>query len=1329
MKYKIAELACIGLLALSPLFADSPINLRCEDLTDPLGIDKEQPRLSWIVETERRGWKQQAYRILVASSAELLAQDNADLWDSGKVDSDQSLHIAYDGEVLSSGQPCWWKVRVWDEAGEGRWSAAAQWSMGLLRPEDWSGHWIGLETAVTGDDARPLPARYLRKEFQSRGAVRRATAYVCGLGFFDMSLNGALVSDGVMSTALSDFRKAVYYQTFDLTRAIQPGVNAFGVVLGNGRFFAPRLRTPAPTADFGQPRLLLQIEIEYEDGTRETLVSDESWRVTAAGPIRSNNEYDGESYDARMEMPGWDSAGFDDSQWQVAQQLPAPTTNLCAQMIPPMRVAQVLQPTSVTNPVAGVFVVDFGENFYGTVRLNVSGPRGTEVRMSQAYSLLPDGTLKTADNRGALATDTYILKGEGVETWTARFRGQGMRRIQVTGFPGTPTADDFEGLVIHTDVEEIGEFECSNNLINDIHAMVVRSSKMFLRSVPLDPDRDERQAWLGDVAKDAESGAYNLDLAAFYTKFMDDIARSQRADGALPDVAMYWAFFSGSVSWPSVFTIIPDWFIDFYGDPRLLETHYDSMKKWVLWVQANQRLSDGTLNASNYGDWCDAASMDGRMDDFGATPKELIATAYHYWNCRILERAARRMGKAGDEVQFADWAEALRQAYNSKFFDAETATYTSGTQCSAVLALAFDLVPSEHKERLIANLADDILVKNGGHLTVGLVGMQWLLQTLSACGRDDLAWTIVTKTTRPSWGYMLSKGATTSWERWDTDTRDPGMNSEALLIQVGGLGAWFYQRLGGIRPESPGFKKVIIQPYADTLDWVNCQHRSPYGLIRNNWRRNGAAITMEVTVPPNTTAIAHVPARDLSTVTESGNPVADAEGVEFLRIENGAAVFELGSGEYVFNSSIATKAISSSPADDDIGVPVSSDLIVTFNHAIAAGAGYVTIRRSSDNAVVERFDVSSSPRITVSGATLTIDPSSDMSAWVGHHVLIDPGAITDLSGHPFAGITDATTWNFTTTGPVLPITVANHSFESDSVGGGLYTTGIPANWVTTDAGQCGVIDRNADAGGQQFMSRLAVTPDAADGEQMAWSNGADFHQVLGVPLAANTTYTLTVDVTTQSVLSFPAGSSIRLGTGNAFGTNLLTAHTVSAPAVTPGTWSLWQTTFVTGASPAGLGEPLRVELVSGGIQAVFDNVRLTTREPNDFNSYITDPAFGLDPAERAFALDPDGDGIPNGVEAWFGTHPGEFNPGLAGLTTDGTTATFGHPQNETPPSDLTGFYQWSPDLAGWYASGSGPGGGPTVTLIPNTSGSTTIVTANASVALGSLFMRAGVVQN
>jgi len=889
-------------------------DLRCEYLRNPLGIDRSFPRLSWKLHAPpaARGLKQSAYQILVAATEDALRAGRGDLWDSGKVDSDQSINVAYAGKPLVSRQQCWWAVRIWDQAGQASgWSGTAMWSMGLLRVDDWKASWIGLDG---GDETRPqdptrtrLPARMLRREFQTRTQIERATVYVSGLGFFDLYLNGAKVGDHIMDPALTEYAKRILYVTFDVTGQLKPGQNALGVILGNGRFYAPRGGNyEVKFKTYGYPKLLLQLEIEYRDGSRQEVVSDGKWKITTEGPIGANNEYDGEEYDARKEFPGWDKAGYDDSSWRQAELVQSPGGRLEAQMLEPTRITQTLQPESVREFKPGVYLVDFGQNFYGQVRLRASAPAGTVVKMREAYSLNPDGSLRSQDNRSALATDEYIFKGRGVETWSPRFRGQGFRRVEVTGLTGKVTADEFQGLVVENSLDPVGTFECSIPLLNRVYRNIRWGERMFLRTgAPLDPDRDERQGWLGDPSKDSEGEAFNFNVAAFYDKWIEDIRLDQLPDGKQSDVSpSYWAFYSGDIVWPSVLTIIPDWYYGFYGDRRILEVNYEAMKKWVDFC-LRQLKPDHTLDKAEYADWCDTSSMDGRHPDTGSTSKPLVGTAYCYLNAKLMARTAQRLDKSEDQEHYAEAAANIRVGFNKRFLNPRTATYESETQTSYVLPLAFGLVPDDLRPKVVQNLVNDIMVQHHGYLTVGLVGMQWLMEVLTETGHAGTALTIATRTDRPSWGYMISKGATAIWERWDMDTRDPGMNSEALLIQTGDLEAWFFQSLAGINydPEHPGFKNLVMRPQMiPSLTSAKGSLDSPQGKVESEWQLQGGTFHWNIVVPPNATATVYVPAREQGQVRESGKPAASSAGVKFLRMENGAAVFVIGSGSYSFAS-------------------------------------------------------------------------------------------------------------------------------------------------------------------------------------------------------------------------------------------------------------------------------------------------------------------------------------------------------------------------------------------------------------------------------------------
>ena len=1048
----------------------APVSLKCEYRANPHGIDVRSPRLSWAsqaVNPKARGLRQTAYRILVASTPEALAAGMGDLWDTGKVASDQSAHIAYGGKALSSGERAYWKARVWDQGSmPSSWSPAAHWSMGLLDASDWKAKWIGidqqgvvkdpfspyhhLKTAkwiwsaeadpmrapagdrffratidipagrrirnaafvagadnrfeatvngrkagrggdirmpevldvanllkagantievkatnarankaagfigalrvdftsgdplllVTGRDwqvskqagsgflaataigdygmapwgetgfheEHTLAARMLRKEFEAKTAVRRATAYVSGLGLFEMYVNGARVGDQVLAPGLTDYQKRAQYMTFDVTRLLLPGRNAIGVMLGNGRYHAPRFTIPIGMRTFGVPRLLLQLELEFATGRKAIVVSDETWKATADGPVRANNEFDGEEYDARQEMAGWSRPGFNDARWQKAELLPAPAGSMVANMAEPLRVTETLQPKRVTELRPGVWIFDMGQNMVGWCRLKVNGLKGTRVTLRHAETLQPDGSLYVANLRSARAADAYTLRGGGPETWEPRFTYHGFRYVELQGYPGAPPMSAIEGRVVHDAMSRIAGFESSDPLLNQLHKNIFWGVRGNYRSIPTDcPQRDERQGWLGDRSVVSRSESYLFDVAAFYTKWMTDIADAQKPNGSVPAVApAFWEIYNDDVTWPSTFVLIPSMLYDQYGDRRVIERDYPPMKKWIDHMRGY--IKGGLMPRDTYGDWCvppERPDLIHSQDSARKTAGELIGTAYFHQMLRLMSRYARMTGRAGDDAEFDALAGTMKAAFIKKYFKPERAQFDNGTQTSSVLPLAFGLVPEEHRKAVFDALVRKIEMESNNHVGVGLVGAQWLMRTLSENGRADLAYTIATQKTYPGWGYMIEKGATTIWELWNGDTADPAMNSGNHVMQIGDLNVWLYEYLGGIRadPEAPGFRRTIVRPYPVAgLQFVRASHRSLYGLVATDWRRENGALLLDVTVPPNTTATVYVPAPPDAAITESGRPAEKATGVKLVRRDKGAAVFEVGSGAYSFRA-------------------------------------------------------------------------------------------------------------------------------------------------------------------------------------------------------------------------------------------------------------------------------------------------------------------------------------------------------------------------------------------------------------------------------------------
>jgi alpha-L-rhamnosidase len=762
---------------------------------------------------------------------------------------------------------------------------------------------------ISGAEDNRLPARMLRREFTVEKKVRRTTAYVCGLGLSEFYLNGKKVGDQVLSPALSEYSKRAFYVTFDVTKQLKKGANAAGVILGNGRFCAPRSTVPTGTTTYGLPKLLFQLRIDHEDGTSAEVVSDGSWKLTTDGPIRTNNEYDGEEYDARKELPGWSVQGFDDGQWQAAQGVAAPGGELAAPMIEPIRVTETLKPIAIKEPQPGVWVFDMGQNMVGWCRLKVSGPRGTEVRLRHAETLKPDGTLYLDNIRSAKVTDTYTLKGRGVEVYEPRFTYHGFRFVEVTGYPGKPGLSSLEGQVVHDDLQTGGEFACSNPLLNRIYRNIVWGVSGNYRSIPTDcPQRDERQGWLGDRSAECKGETYLFDTAALYAKWLQDMADAQKANGSVSDVCpAYWPIYSDNVTWPSSTVIIPGALREQFADEGIITSHYASAKKWMDYMGGFIR--DGIIARDSYGDWCvppEDPKLIHSNDPKRKTDKALLATAYFYHDARLMARYATLLGKAEDARQFTELAEKLKAAFNAKFFRADTGQYDNGSQTSCVLPLAFGLVPDGERGRVFDHLISKITDETQGHIGTGLIGGQWLMRVLTAGGRADLAYTIASQKTYPSWGYMVEQGATTIWELWNGDTADPAMNSGNHVMLVGDLGIWLYENLAGIKPdpEQPGFKHIIMRPEpVGDLQFVKASHRSPYGLIASDWQKLNGVFRWNITVPANTTATVLVPAKSAESVNESGKPAVRAQGVQFLRAEQGRAVFKVGSGQYSFQSS------------------------------------------------------------------------------------------------------------------------------------------------------------------------------------------------------------------------------------------------------------------------------------------------------------------------------------------------------------------------------------------------------------------------------------------
>lgn len=888
-------------------------NLRCEMLVNPLGIDVKEPRLSWQIVSDQRNVQQTAYQILVASSEEQLNSNKADLWNSGKQNSSQSIHVNYSGKPLESGKKYFWKVKVFTNKGEAT-TDASHFSMGLFNPGDWKAKWIGYDKASPWDSITQwsrLSARYLRKEFQSPGTVKRATVYISGLGLYELYINGQKIGDQVLAPNPTDYRKTFFYNTHDVTAQIKKGVNAIATVLGNGRFFTMRQNyKPQKHNTFGYPKLLLQLEIEYTDGSKKTIISDESWKLNVDGPIRTNNEYDGEEYDAAKEFSGWSKTGFNDSKWIKPELVAAPPGQLVAQMSEPMKVMNVIKPVAIKKLSNGKYILDMGQNFAGLLKLkNISGKKGDKITLRFAESLKADGELFTANLRDAKVTDVYTFGNSplGTTGWMPSFIYHGFRYVEVTGFPGVPATSNFEGHLIYDDLQTTGSFETSNKVINNVYKNAWWGIASNYKGMPVDcPQRNERQPWLGDRTIGAQGESFVFDNAKLYAKWMQDIEDSQTEEGAIPDVApAFWNYYSDDVTWPAAFITITNNLYNQFGDITPIQKHYGSMKKW-MWYMKSKYMKDYIVTRDKYGDWCvppESLKLIHAKDSSRLTDGKLIATAYYYKLLSYLQRFANMLNKKEDADEFALLADSMRISFQKTFYNTKTNYYSNNTVTANLLPLYFGITPDSLRSVVFEKIRHKIHVENHGHISTGLIGSQWLMRGLTEFGYEDLAYILASNKTYPSWGYMVENNATTIWELWNGNTADPGMNSQNHVMLLGDLLTWFYENLGGIRTDktSVGFKKIIMKPAIPAgLDYVNASYNSMHGLIKSNWKNSIDKFEWSISIPANTSAVVYIPGNSIDEISEASKQVSSNADIKFIKTEKGAVVFEIGSGNYLF---------------------------------------------------------------------------------------------------------------------------------------------------------------------------------------------------------------------------------------------------------------------------------------------------------------------------------------------------------------------------------------------------------------------------------------------
>ena len=914
-------------------------NLTVEMQDGSMPLATATPRFSWNYEARVDNVQQTNYRIIVASSEEKARRGEGDLWDSEAVDTSQMLYIPYAGKTLKSRDRCWWRVYTTVTYGNGKSkeleSPVQYFEISLLDRSDWHARWIGRDYEDDKIEGHTVvAARYLRKEFNLKNDIERARLYISGLGQYQAFFNGQEVApDELMKPALSDYTRRVYFNAYDVTEMLQEGDNAVGVILAPGRFTTVRHDTNYlewcginHAAHYGRPQLLMQLEVFYEDGTADTIVSGEGWRITNRGPIRKANEFDGETFDQHLDVAlgAWLHTDYDDSRWddvtvdydrqnmnledrfnprwkrrddKYDASMPFPdSAEIAAQRLeygltpqpnPNIRVMEHLTPKAIFRK-GDKWILDMGQNMVGTLECGNALLRkcvsGDTVTFRYAELLAADSTLYTDNLRSAECTDRYIAAATDALTHshnhTFNFVYHGFRYVEISGLPedSKPSLSDFTGLVLYDQMASTSSFETDNDIINAVHSNAWWGIRGNYRSMPTDcPQRDERMGWTGDRTTGCYGESFLFDNHRLYAKWLQDLEDCQWPNGQLSDVApAYWRNYTDNMTWPGAFITVADMLYTRFGDIEPMRRHYDAMRKWLLHMRL-WYCKEGIMTRDCYGDWCmppESPEMIHSKDPTRITEAAAISTPFYCYLCNIMKGFAIRLGKDDDANFFQQEYDTITAIYNSRYLDTLTGNYANGTVTANILPLWFGMVPGVLEDKVFANIINktmndfgverDLKGANGQyHVSTGVVGIQQLMRTLTHYGRADLALHLATDTTYPSWGYMARRGATTIWELWNGDTGDPSMNSANHVMLLGDLLIWEYEDLAGFQPLEPGYSKIQFRPnFVEGLNRVDCTYRSVSGTIESHWRRTGKGIEWTIVIPPNTTAEVHLPTND-----------------------------------------------------------------------------------------------------------------------------------------------------------------------------------------------------------------------------------------------------------------------------------------------------------------------------------------------------------------------------------------------------------------------------------------------------------------------------------
>lgn len=875
-------------------------SLKVEMQENPQGVSTLTPRFSWQINSIQQDLKQESYQIQVAASKRDIEKESNLLWDSGITTDDTSILVPYKGEKLSPKKVYYWRVKVTTNQGESAWSEINYWSTALPEIDGWQAKWIGEDKlsnpGETDKGNTRLAARYLRKSFENTKKVKRAMLYISGQGAYEAYINGKRISDDVLAPTVSWYPEKVYYNVYDVTSLIQNKDNLLGVKLGNGRYFGMRDNW---SIMFGLPRLLAQLEIEYSDGSTDVIVSDESWKVTSKGPIVANNEFDGEEYDARLELPGWDQTNYEDAAWQQADIMEAPGGVLTAQPNPNIRVQDELTPANITQLANGNFILDMGQNMVGWLKINqLKGKKDQPITLRFAEMLNSDGTLYMANLRSAKVTDIYTPAQDGNFSWEPSFVFHGFRFVEISGLDYQPELTNFTGKVIYDQMETTGQFETSDETINQIFKNAYWGIRGNYRGMPTDcPQRDERQGWLGDRVTGCFGEAFVFNNALLYSKWLQDIEDSQSPEGSISAVSpRYWTLYNDDVTWPAAYFYGAKMLWQNYGDIEPIKKHYPSMKRYLDRIQ-QVSMQDYILTKDTYGDWCmppESQELIHSQDPARKTAGPILSTTMYYSLLDLMCEFAEVTGNEQDIPGYRDLASKIKEAYNARFFNTDSALYDNNTVTANILSLRLGLVPEGYDQEVFNNIVHKTEVDFNGHVSTGVLGIQHLMRGLTEHDNVDLAYKIATNRTYPSWGYMIEKGATTIWELWNGDTADPAMNSANHVMLLGDLLIWFYEDLAGIKnhPESTAYKKLLMEPnFPNGLSHVKASYKSVYGEIKSEWTKENGTFQWDITIPANTSAVIRLP-KDLNISKPSGKGVRNVVETE-TEIE-----IELGSGSY-----------------------------------------------------------------------------------------------------------------------------------------------------------------------------------------------------------------------------------------------------------------------------------------------------------------------------------------------------------------------------------------------------------------------------------------------